>query len=70
MAKFGLGKSVPKQGGVAKANVAPSKGGKTTGGGPSSKTPGLSPDASKANVRPKPQGGTGTTSAKPKPFKA
>lgn len=68
MAKFGLGKSVPNQGGIAKANVqAPRVSDEK--GSCCAKTPGLSDDAAKTNIRPKPVGGSGTTHSGPKPFR-
>ena len=69
---FGVSKKVPGQG-TSIGSGAPTQQSRVTDkrGTPSSSTPGLTDDAVKANFRPKPQGGSGTTSAGgPKPFKA
>ena len=72
MASFGNGKAIPLQGKPI-GSGAPTQKSKTSGvpGKGASSTPGLTKDASKANVRPKPQGGSGTkNTGGPKPFKA
>ena len=72
MAKSNPTPRVPNQGGVGKANVAPSRTGVGNKGG-THNSPGLSPDASKTNVRPGPVGGSSvknqSSTGGPKPFK-
>lgn len=68
---FGTGKSIPKQGGSTGVHTQETQ--TAAGSGRLAgvvSTPGLTPDANKANYKPAAKGGSGTTSAGgPKAFK-
>lgn len=67
---FGLSKKPANQGGISGVHTAPSRLSGVPGSG-ASKTPGLTPDAAKTNMRPAPKGGSkGKDGAKgPQAFK-
>lgn len=68
---FGMKKSIPKQGSSAGVHTQSTQGAANSGRGAGVvSTPGLTPDANNANMKPPACGGSGTTHAGgPKTFK-